>query len=527
MTTALHPTATTREGGAPPRVVGRGRRVPAPLVVGALVALCLVVLPIAYLLVRAVGDGWGAAWATIGRGRTLELVGSSLGLAVAVTAACLVVGIGAAWLVTRTDVPGRGLWQVGMALPLALPSYVAAWAWVGLWPELRDATGAFLVLTTISVPYVYLPVAAALRQADPAVEEVARSLGHGPLRVFASVTLRQTRIAALGGGLLVGLYVLSDFGAVTITNYPSLTQAIYQSYRGSFDRTPAAALGVVLLVLTLVVIAVAARLGGRAGQAPVGSGVPRRPRTVELGGWRWPAALALTGWLALTFAAPVWHLVTRFLQGRSRADWGEYLEALTATLSVSALSALAVVVVALPVAILAARHPGRLARATSGVAYLGHALPGVVVGLALVFFGIRFAAPIYQRTPLLVLAYVVLFLSLALGAIQQAVAQAPPTLDDVARSLGRTQLGAWRSVTLRLAAPGLGAAATLVFLVVAKELPATLFLRPIGMDTLATQLWAHTESGAYAAAAPYAATIVLLAALPAALLAGRRLGRTS
>ena len=165
------------------------------------------------------------------------------------------------------------------------------------------------------------------------------------------------------------------------------------------------------------------------------------------------------------------------------------------------------------------RHPGLVSRTANRAAYAGHALPGVVVGLSLVFFGIRFAQPIYQELPLLVFAYVVLYLSLGLGAVQAGIAQVPPVLDDVARTLGRTRRGVWWSVTARLAAPGMGAAATLVFLTIMKELPATLFLRPTGFDTLATQLWSNLSSFSRAAAAPYAAAIVLLAALPTALLA--------
>lgn len=498
------------------------RRAPAVLVAGGVVALALVLVPLGYLVVRATERGWAGAWSTVWRSRTLELVLGSLGLAGAVTAACTVVGVAGAWLVTRTDLPGRGLLTVALSVPLAVPSYLAAWAWVGAWPGLRDWRGAFVVLVGVSTPYVFLPVRAALRGADPAIEEAARLLGRGPTATFLAVTLRQVRIAALGGALLVGLYVLSDFGAVSVTNRPVLTQAIYQSYRGSFDRTPAAALGCVLVVLALTAVAGARAVEGRTPVGRIGAGATRAAPPVRLGRWRWPLALGVAGWVVAVLGVPAWQVAASFRQGVSRADWSEYGSALGSTVVVAALAAAATVVVAVPVGVLSARHPGRLARTVTAVAYAGHALPGVVVGLALVFFGVRFAEPLYQRTPLLVGAYVVLFLSLAVGAVHNSVAHAPPALEEVARSLGRTRLRAWLEVTLPIAAPGVGAGAALVFLVVVKELPATLFLRPTGMETLATRLWAHTEGGALAAAAPYAATLVLVGALPALLLGRKR-----
>ena len=434
------------------------------------------------------------------------------------TAASLVLGIGGAWLVSRTDLPGRRLWRVLLGLPLALPSYIAAWAWIAERPTLSGFRGAWLVLTAVSYPYVYLPVLAALRRSDPALEEVARSLGSGPLRTFFAVTLRQVRIAATGGALLVGLYALSDFGAVSIMRYHSLTHVIYTSYRASFDRTPAAVLGVVLAMLAILVVLVDAKVRGDTRHAKVGSGAMRDAPSVRLGAWRWPALAAVAGTAIVSIGVPLWSLTRWLDRGRSRADWSDVADATTSTLQVSALAAVATVVIAIPVGILSARHAGRLSRGVTAAAYAGHALPGIVVALSLVFFGVRLATPLYQSTAMLVFAYVVLFLSLAIGAVHGSVAQAPPVLEDVARSLGRSQAGAWRSVTLRLAAPGLGAAATLVFLTVMKELPATLLLRPIGVDTLATRLWTLTGNASFGAAAPYAAAIIVLAALPTALL---------
>lgn len=473
-------------------------------------------------MIRATDHGWEPIRRTLWRARTLDLVGQSLWLAATVTLACVVLGTGAAWLVARTDLPGRHVWRVVLGLSLALPSYVSAWAWLALRPDLAGFGGAWLVLTSVSFPYVYLPVLGALRRSDPALEEVARSLGRGPVRVFLFVTLRQVRIAATGGALLVGLYALSDFGAVSIMRYESLTHVIYSSYRASFDRTPAAVLGLLLATLAVVLVIFDARLRGGTRDAKVGSGAARVAPPVRLGRWRWPALAALLGVMVVSIGVPLWSLTTWLERGRSRADWSEVLEATGSTLSLAAIAAGVTIALAVPVGVLAARHPGRLSRLAAASAYAGHSLPGIVVGLSLVFFGVRFATSLYQTSAMLVFAYVVLFLSLGIGAVHGSVAQSPPVLEEVARSLGRTQWGAWRAITIRLAAPGIGAGAALVFLTVMKELPATLLLRPIGTDTLATRLWSHTGNASFAAAAPYAAAIILLAALPTALLTRHR-----
>ncbi|MCU1498952.1 MAG: iron transporter permease [Acidimicrobiales bacterium] len=494
------------------------RRAPIALVAAALVAGAVAVLPIGYLVVRATEHGWAPVRATLWRERTLDLALRSLDLALIVTVACLVLGTGFAWLVTRTDLPGRRVVQVLLGLPLALPSYVASFSWIGWRPELAGRTGAAIVLTTISYPYVYLPVMAALRRCDPALEDAARTLGHGPLSTFWRVTVPQVRLAAAGGGLVVGLYVLSDFGAVATMRYEVLTSVIYSSYRGSFDRTPAAVLGCVLAVLAIAVVAVERATRRRVTTAKVGSGSLRTQPRIALGPLRRPLLLVPAAWLGVALGVPARGLQLWFSRGDSRPEGSRFVEATANTLQVGALGALAVVALAFPLAFVTVRHPGRIPRLATSAAYAGHALPGVVVGLSLVFFGIRYATPIYQELPLLVLAYVVLFLSLALGSLQNAIAQIPPVLGDVARSLGRSPFSAWRSVTVRLAAPGVGAAGTLVFLTVMKELPATLFLRPTGFDTLATQLWGHTSSFSKAAAAPYAVAIVVLAALPTAVL---------
>jgi iron(III) transport system permease protein len=511
-------------------VASRRRRLPVLLVVPALVAVTVSLLPIWYLIDRAFEQGAPAVVGEIWQRRTFDLVVRSLSLAVFVTGACVVVGVTAAWLVARSDLPGRRVLQVLFALPLAIPSYVAAYAWVSWKPWLAGFRGAALVLTLASYPYVYLPVVAALKRLDPAQEEIARSLGRSPLRVALGLTIRQVRPAIVAGALLVMLYVLSDFGAVATMRYEVFTWVIFGAYRAGFNPSRAAILALVLVATALVIVAFETKVRGSRAYSRVGSGAPRPQRPIALGRAR-PLAYAFVGLvLGAGIVFPVASVVYWLQRGASTTfEIGELTSALWGTVRVSGLAALAAVALAVPVGVLAARYRSRSAHVIERSTYVAHALPGIVVAISLVFVGVRLLRPIYQEIPLLVLAYVVLFLPLAVGAVRTSVEQSPVRLEEVARSLGHSPRRVLARVTVPLALPGIGAGAAMVFLTAMKELPATLLLRPTGMETLATRLWRYTSVSDFASAGPYAVALMLVAALPTALLGGAlaaRIGRS-
>ncbi len=520
MTTALRDAgAVGAERSAPPR--RRAARAPLALLLAGVASCAVAAIPLVYLVVRVREGGVDAAIDALWRARVLELTLNSVVLAGAVTAACFAIGVPTAWLLTRARLPLRGLWLVLAALPLAIPSYVAAFGWLSTVPTLSGFAGSFLVLATVCTPYVTLPVAAAMRTAED-LESTARTLGRGPVGAFWAVTWPQVAPAAAAGSLLVALYVLSDFGAVAMMRYEALTWAIHASYSASFDRTRAATYALVLVVLAGSVV-----LGERAARRRAvrrlagGATAPGEALSVSLGRGTPFAVLALVAVAGVSVGVPVVAMLRRLTESTAAGTaWPDLLAALAGTVLLAVAGAVVAMLLALPIGVLAARYRTRASAALESASYLGHALPGIVVGLSLVFFTRAVVPALYQSAVVVAFAYGVLFLPKAVGAIRTATGAVPTGLEDVARTLGTTAAGVWRRVTIPLAWPGVAAGTLLVALTAMKELPATLMLRPTGVETLATALWSRTAVAAYGEAAPYAVALVLVAAVPAFLLSG-------
>ena len=485
-------------------------------------ALCSV--PLVYLVVRVAAGGTAAIDRWLLRERTLDLALTTIGLTVAVIAGSVALGTATAWATTRVRLPLPGLWLVLAALPLAVPSYVSAFAWIATIPGLNGFWPLVAIMVLACTPYVTLPVSAALRMADTRQLDAARTLGSGPGRTFWTVTVPQIAPAAGAGALLAGLYTIADFGAPAMLRVQVLTWAVRATYLVSFDRNAAAALALVLvaLALLLTVAELTARRG--AGRRRPSSNAPRpSPRPVPRG----TAILIMIGLAAVAAGAvgvPLAALLRRLLLAGGTVgalDWDRLTNSAMTTLGLGIAGAVAATAFALPLAALAARYPGRLAETLQVLAFLGHGLPAIVVGLALVFTTLALVPFAYQSYAALVFAYVVLFVPKSLAASRSALENVSPTLDLVAQTLGRSRRRAFWEVTVRLAWPGVAAGALLVMLTVMKELPATLMLRPTGSATLATDLWDRTAIARYGAATPYAIALVVLAALPAWLLSDR------
>jgi iron(III) transport system permease protein len=494
-------------------------------------------LPLGYLILRSFEDGWSGVLEVLLDGSTLAVLLRSISLAVIVTGASVAVAVPLAWLTSRTDLPGRRLWAVLAALPLVVPSYVGGLVLISALgprgmlqgvlaplgverlPEIYGLPGAALALTLFSYPYVFLTARAALGGMDPALEETARSLGSGAWRTFFRVTLPQMRPAIVAGALLVALYTLSDFGVVSLLQYDSFAREIYTQYRSAFDRTPAAILGLMLVALTAAILYTESRTRGRARYHRSGVGTARRGAQVNLGRWKWPALVFCGAVVSLALVLPIgillFWLVRGLVEGEPlRLVWGAALNSVYVSAAAAALAALA----ALPIAVLAVRFPGRVSGLLERLTYLGYALPGIVLALALVFFGSNYVPAIYGTLGILLFAYVIHFLPQAVGATRSALLQVQPSVEEAARGLGKGPTAVLATVTAPLTRSGIIAGGALVFLTTMKELPATLLLGPIGFDTLATRVWTATSEAFFARAAAPAILLILLSAVPMYLL---------
>ncbi|WP_009917572.1 ABC transporter permease, partial [Burkholderia humptydooensis] len=256
---------------------------PRALVAAAALGPLAVLLPIAFTAYRAAGLGANDMSELLFRPIVGELLGNTLAITLAATLACAVLGTAVAWLVERTDLPARKGWAALAAAPLAVPPFVTSYAWVSISLDLQDFLGALIVLASSYFPLVYLPVAAALRGLDPALEESARTLGCRPAQVFLRVVLPQLRPALLGGMLLVALGVLSEFGAFALLRFRTFTTEIYAEYRVDFDGGGASLLGCALIALCLVCVALEFRVRGRARYDATHRGTRRAAHRYALG----------------------------------------------------------------------------------------------------------------------------------------------------------------------------------------------------------------------------------------------------
>lgn len=487
----------------------------------------MVAVPVATVLYSLTQDAQGE-WAHLAQTRLPGYLTNTAFLAVGVCVLAMAVGTAAAWLVTACDFPGRRVLSWALVLPLAVPGYLAAYAYADLlqfagpvqtqlretfgwakgdywFPDIRTRGGAVFVLASTLYPYVYLAARTAFLEQSACTLEVARTLGRGPWRAFFSVALPLARPSIVAGTALVLMETLADFGAADHCAVDTLATGVYHTWRSLENPTAAAQLASLLLGVVFLAVCLEALARRRARH----HALSWRPQTLErrpLGPLGAAAALLLCGVPVLTgFALPAGIFVyMAWSTGDGRAaevavDHGKH------SLALASIAAAAAVVIAVLIAYAHRLAKGPLTAAAARVAGLGYALPGTVLGLGLLipltFLDHRLndlTRRFFDWTPGLVLSgtvfavllgYQTRFLGVALALVQSAFGRVRPSLDDAARTLGTPPRMLLLRVHLPIVRSSVAAAGVLVFVDVVKELPATLMLRPFNFDTLAVRTY--------------------------------------
>ena len=476
-----------------------------------------------------------------------RLLGNTLTLILGVGVGVTVLGVSLAWLTSLCEFPGRRWLDWALMLPFAIPAYVLAFVFVGLldfsgpvqtllreWfgpmrlPRVRSTGGVIIVLVLVFYPYVYLLARTAFLAQGKGLMEAARVLGQSPLQAFWRVALPMARPAIGAGVALALMETLADFGAVAVFNFDTFTTAIYKTWYGFFSLSSAAQLASLLLLAVMLVL-----YGERRARGAVRSS-NERPRVAALYHLRGVKALAASSWCLLVFACafviPVLQLLVWFWQ-RGRFDLDERYGALILhTLYLGAMAALITVAVALLLAFARRQAPTRVVRAGVSLANLGYALPGSVLAvsimLAFSYLDSQLVVPLSSwlggaGRPLLMgslaallLAYLVRFIAVAYGPLENSLGRIRPSLPEASRSLGVSVPRLFFKVYLPLLVPRALSAALLVFVDVLKEMPATLLMRPFGWDTLAVRVFEMTSEGEWSRASLPALTLVLVGLLP-------------
>jgi iron(III) transport system permease protein len=522
--------ALDHSGALPePRTNTPGARArPGPML-GAVVAILVAAtfIPLGYIAWSVVSVGPSRSYELIARPLVGELLVNTVGLVVVTVPICVALGVGAAWLVECTDLPGRACWRPVFVAPLAVPAFVNSYAWVSVVPTMHGFWAGVLVSTMSYFPFVYVPAAATLRRLDPAIEESARSLGSGPVAVVFRVVLPQLRLAILGGGLLIGVHLLAEYGAFAMLRFSTFTTAIFEQFQATFNGAAGSTLAAVLVLLCLMLLVAEAGARGNARYARIGSGSQRLSAPHHLGANVIPAVAVLASLTAVALGVPVWTVLRwLWIGGTAVWDFGDIVPSVLQTVALAAMAALVTTVLAFPFAWIAVRFRGFLARFVEGSNFVTSSIPGIVTALALITVAIRLVPPVYQTVNLVLFAYVLLFMPRAMVNVRSGLAQVPVGLEEASRALGRSPAQTFARVTLRLTAPAAAAGASLVFVGVATELTATLLLAPTGTRTLAMRFWSLSSELDYAAAAPYALLLVLLA-VPVTLVLYRQATRAA
>ena len=482
---------------------------------------------------------------------------NTAGLAVGVGIGVLVMGVGTAWLVVMCRFPGQRIFEWALLLPLAVPTYVIAYAYTDFlqfsgplqtllrdtfgwgagdywFPPVRSLGGAIVLLSLVLYPYVYLLTRAAFLEQSVCVLEVGRTLGRGPWKLFGTIAVPLARPAIAGGAALALMETLNEFGAVQFFAVDTFTTGIYRTWFGLGERTAAAQLAGVLLLFVLVLLLLERVSRGKAQFFHTSSRYRELPQYELTGLRRWLAVLGCGLPVVLGFLIPAVLLLEMSLTAGDQQFGWSFLPYVFNSISLSTIAALAAVGLAVLLSYGVRLAPSPLTQAAVRVSAMGYAIPGAVIAVGILIplgwmdqqlyallrgeFGWNVGLLLTGTGFALVYAYLVRFLAVSYNAVQASLTKVTPSMDAASRTLGRTAGGTLRRVHAPIMRGSLLGAGILVFVDVMKELPATIILRPFDFTTLAVRSYELASDERLSQSSTASLAIVLVGIVPVILL---------
>ena len=464
------------------------------------------------------------------------LVFNTLSLFVVVVLSSTALGLCVSILTTRYELFGSKLLFTLSVLPLVIPSYIGALTYVstfsskGLFVQfflnsssnqfsgLSGFIGSWIVLTLFTYPYVLIICTSALRNLDATVEDAARSLGISGFSIYSRVILPRLKQPIIYSGLLVGLYVLSDFGAVSLMNYSTLTKAIYSYYTIDINGDPLIFYSIILIMLSLVISYT--QRGGRINYSQKVSGTPRVSKKILLSlkgkllAYSFFSILITFGLLIPISVLSYW--VVKGANGGNLIS--SVFEGLFGSLTTAVSSSIFAMIIAIPIVVMLSQQNSKLSRFFERILLSLYGLPHIAVGVALLFITIKLIPSIYQTFFTLIFSYVIVFIPQVIGSGKASMEQVKKSYLEASSGLGMNKLKTFTKITFPLIFSGISSGAALVFLSTMKELPQTLLLRPTGFNTLAIDIWSNASEGLYSQASFSSIILLLVSAIPTYIL---------
>ena len=520
----------------------------------AILAAFAVIMPMLVIL-SSVLQPESDIWRHIVDTLLVDLIKNTAILGIGVIVGTFLLGVGLAWLTAVCDFPGRKFFNWALMLPLAIPTYVLAFVFIGLldfsgpvqtflrsfgvsslgWiPNIRSTGGVIVVLSLALYPYVYLLARNAFQTQGKSILEASRILGHRPYKAFVKAALPMARPWIASGLMLVLMETLADFGAVSIFNYDTFTTGIYKAWFGFFSLTAAAQLSSVLLVFVFLLIIVEQHMRQRMRFHQVGRMAMQTVR-IKLHGWKkWTTLGGLTAVFVIAFVVPCLQLAIWSIQSISVEFDIRYLGLLSRSLFFSSTAAALITAFGLFLAYIQRHHDDKFTKWMIRFSTMGYALPGTVLAVGIVIMinsvdnsiirvinelsGAKLSSVFNGTIVIVLFAYSVRFLTVGFNSTNSSMQRITKNIDEASRLMGITGFKLLKRIHIPILKNGLFIAAMLVFVDVMKEMPITLMTRPFGWDTLAVKIFELTSEGEWKRAALPSITLIFAGLIPLMIL---------